>query len=399
MIIKINKTGIYFFTLIAFVMSTFFQTTSGFHIRAGFAAIIVGVLVMMSDTIKLNYNIIMVWSLNILFVIGCLMPRDNFSVDLYYFSIRNIIISLFCITGNFLIAAYLMRYVDRKYITMLFYLTFLISVIRVLTSYSSDALIEGIRGKVRLGNEIYDINAMGMFFSILALFFIFRVVSDSKYKRLEMIFCAVCVVLGLTSGSRKAFLIFLIGVVGIFFRNNGFKFNKYLTMGVTAIVIFIIIGCFQGGDAIASLFSSIINVFTGKEKSISDITRRGMIKYGLQNWTEYPLAGHGMNMYGVLSPYKVYAHNNYIEILFDYGMIGLILFYLPRIIVMVATAKYAGKHRDDEYAWFMFVILFTLLLSDVACVSYISDIQFPFWLACAFLDKGEEEKLKGYSNG
>ena len=64
--------------------------------------------------------------------------------------------------------------------------------------------------------------------------------------------------------------------------------------------------------------------------------REKMVSVGLQLWAQQPIIGHGAGQFSSLSGFRAYAHNNYVELLANDGIIGLVLYYiLPAAMLFI----------------------------------------------------------------
>jgi len=94
-------------------------------------------------------------------------------------------------------------------------------------------------------------------------------------------------------------------------------------------------------------------------------TRTEMIHQGLQLWKQAPLFGNGLDAFGGLSGQGTYAHNNYVELLCDIGLIGTLLFYALYVQLLIRAAR--APRWLGVYCG-IFVLM--LLLVDFGYVSY-----------------------------
>lgn len=94
-------------------------------------------------------------------------------------------------------------------------------------------------------------------------------------------------------------------------------------------------------------------------------TRTEMIQQGLQLWKQSPLFGNGLDAFQGLSGQGTYAHNNYVELLCDIGLIGTLLFYALYAQVLVRAAR-----APRLLGLYCGVFVLMLLLADFGYVSY-----------------------------
>jgi O-antigen ligase len=94
-------------------------------------------------------------------------------------------------------------------------------------------------------------------------------------------------------------------------------------------------------------------------------TRTEMIQQGFQLWKQSPLFGNGLDAFGGLSGQGTYAHNNYVELLCDIGLIGTLLFYALYAQVLIRTVR-----APRSLGIYCGVFILMLLLADFGYVSY-----------------------------
>ena len=77
-----------------------------------------------------------------------------------------------------------------------------------------------------------------------------------------------------------------------------------------------------------------------------------MIQYGMDYFKERPLLGHGIENFRYLYAQEVgketYSHNNYIELLVNNGIVGLLLYYSFYISVILKANDRRRKSKSLE---------------------------------------------------
>ena len=105
----------------------------------------------------------------------------------------------------------------------------------------------------------------------------------------------------------------------------------------------------------------------------STVERARFIKKGLSLIAEAPIFGKGLDTFRWLSGEGTYAHNNLIEIGVALGLVGIVLYYGFHLSILRAAAR---LRRTDDFVWrFIVIAVPTLLLLDVAVVSYASKLS------------------------
>jgi O-antigen ligase len=132
---------------------------------------------------------------------------------------------------------------------------------------------------------------------------------------------------------------------------------------------------------------SVFDRFLGMYDTLSDNSasedastsqRSDLITEGIRLWSERPLVGRGPGQYAWVNKveYGVYSHNNFIEILVNFGLLGFLIFYSVHIYLLRKLFKLKKmKQRNNEVNWLL-VMLFSLLIIDCTFVTYYNKIYF-----------------------
>ncbi|MGD8189489.1 O-antigen ligase family protein [Brevibacillus ginsengisoli] len=112
-------------------------------------------------------------------------------------------------------------------------------------------------------------------------------------------------------------------------------------------------------------------------ENTSGTTRLAMIEEALAVWVEHPYFGVGIDQFRVVGTYGTYSHNNYAEMLADFGLFGTLLFYLTKLLLFLLCV--IRLFRDSRYL-LIFLMIVNSLLWDVALVSY---MEKSAWLMTA----------------
>lgn len=121
------------------------------------------------------------------------------------------------------------------------------------------------------------------------------------------------------------------------------------------------------------------NSITGKgEVDASTLERQALGRAAMQVFYEHPVYGVGLNGFrftpGAFSRGKrLYAHNNYKELLADLGIIGTSIYYYIYAVIVFIDIKLLKKSLEAKILLLLAVML---LILDIGMVSYMSsDIQ------------------------
>ncbi|WP_119066650.1 O-antigen ligase family protein [Aggregatilinea lenta] len=173
------------------------------------------------------------------------------------------------------------------------------------------------------------------------------------------------------SGSRKG----MIGVVLIF----GFYWGIMLILNGRrhpGQIILFLLGIVVAYIAISWLIanSPFGDRLLGYRDEPSFLVRENLFDYSLEHWEQSPIIGHGAKQFTAIYERDfgivTYSHSNYLEILVNNGVVGLLIFYSFYALIAI---KYAGAflaHRATvgDMAW-AFTLIALFLMWDFAMVS------------------------------
>ena len=241
--------------------------------------------------------------------------------------------------------------------------------------YGLPVIFSSIQIGERLGREICGINPFGMYASltVVACLYLARI----KGKWWYYLLIVLPLLLVVASSSRKALLL-VFGAFIYFFAAQ--KLQKSFAKGILIIGVIVV-----GVVLILQLpaFEQIwmrLQIFfetTVQGSASSDAStkmRFRLIEVGLQFFKANPLFGRGTNAFRWLaSTYftnaELSAHNNYIDVLTNFGLIGFVLYYIPILSLIVKMFK--GLIREIPVFYFgAFFVLVSFVLLDMSYVSY-----------------------------
>ncbi len=240
--------------------------------------------------------------------------------------------------------------------------------------------------------------SFGMNENMVALFFLipfcFALTELREKKHIIINLAAViisCIAI-LLSGSKKAlFAVFLFGIIFYWCKSAGITKK----MKIVLISIGAVIAAYQLIMRIPLLYNIIglrieAMFLTFQTKSFgntgaSTAERGDMIRYAMKFFVSSPLFGHGINtfksMYGQITGHFAYAHNNYVELLADLGMVGFLLYYSLhfKLLRRIKTMNMDLRRECAEFIAILGVVLFF----DIAMVTYY-DTRIIMLLAIVF---------------
>jgi O-antigen ligase len=239
--------------------------------------------------------------------------------------------------------------------------------------------VEIIRNQESFGNEVNQINSFG-FYMVIAFMGSLGIYLHNKNK-IYILYSILFIFFGIITGSRKALFLFIfILIMGIVFLTKN-RLKTFALFTVLLSIIYFGLNLFNLVPSIARTASLIDAILADGNIDGSTQTRLQMIDFGFKIFLERPIFGFGpdqyrflyKNSFGISRP----SHNNYIELLVNYGLIGFISYYFFLIVII---KKFLGiKTIKGSFVIILIIILF---FNDLTTVS----IAFKFnWILLGFL--------------
>ena len=272
-------------------------------------------------------------------------------------------------------------------------------------------LVNGFFAFLNSRGKEFNINGHAFMGTIGIVVCFFFIVNSSKYdvnKNLYKVLLAICSVLTFLTFNRTCYLLvgtlFLIYVV--ITRKNAL--SAIVSVAVVVVVVLLLYNLLIKVDFLYDLIGrrlqTAINGVLGivEEIDASTQTRMGLIEKGLKWFSEKPWFGYGLDgfrsmhwdVYGD-SSMAYYAHNNFIELLVDLGLVGFILYYSLYVYIFVKGLK-ALKNKTKTSKFF-FALFIALVVSEYARITYyVPHAQFAIMLCLFGLTQlnDKEEKVQ-----
>lgn len=237
---------------------------------------------------------------------------------------------------------------------------------------------------VSRSNSDINVNTIGMVSGIscsLAIYF-YKFDQELKSRYLMLFLAGLFMFVILLTASRKS-LVIPIAVYSIFRLVNGN--NKRLIFNIIFIFIISITAVWAVlnipilFDMIGYRVDGMMNGFIGEDEDMDESThtRMQLIEFGMMYFPERPWFGYGIcNFRALYESYlpgriALYAHNNYIELLVDLGVVGLALYYIFYLFLLVKLYEFAKKYHDSLASLF-FAIIITLVVIQYGFVAFYS---------------------------
>lgn len=273
-------------------------------------------------------------------------------------------------------------------------------IVLVLTDNLRDSSETGRLGQDLAGNA----NVFAMMLMVSAIYAIWRFFTSKRIIG-KLIFTAA---LGITyigmllSGGRKYVVVPLIFAYILMLSKNDKKGKKHILRSTAVIAVLLVSGYFLimrvpvFYEVIGQRFEGAFALFDSSyEMDGSTRARQEMIEYGFSQWKKQPVWGYGFDSFKDYNALYVtgnlyYSHNNFIELLFNQGVIGFIAYYALYIYLFVKALK---SKADSLNKGFIFGSLLSILFFEYFGVTYYTTpIQILLFFAYYNLSVGEKSE-------
>ena len=197
-------------------------------------------------------------------------------------------------------------------------------------------------GERRIGGVVNNENAIGLFLAEGVLACLLFLVTGKRRKIVKIGLITgmiILLVMTLLTGSRKATVFVGLGItlfLLMFFRKERW-WKKFLLIVLLVVAIIVTLNLLKSIPAFSTIFTRFELLFEGLLQGSStyrtDKVRADMISAGLAAFWENPIFGNGTGYSYRL--FDTYSHNNYVELLMNYGLIGFLIYYVPYAILLV----------------------------------------------------------------
>lgn len=319
-----------------------------------------------------------IWSMGFAFlaIISTTYAPDKSAAMRWAVSIVQVVIF-----GN-LIVPYFRDGQRNVHIFLVSYLVSLVALgIRVLLSAPLEQLMS-----TRLGESIgVNANLMGFLFVIGAHISLYYSIVERKWSVLP-IFLLFSVV-SLFSGSRRAIFILLVGIVLLFILSSKKPIHILLALFVSALfVIGFVFLSFHWEplrEILGVRIQSLLSIFQGGTGDGSTITRINMVKTGIEMFYQKPIIGWGLHAFTDTTSFATYSHNNYIEVLVTWGIVGFVWYYSFWLFVVMNGIKLLVRLEHSHLISLSVTLLLLFFIDDFGVVRFYNEIS-HFFLALGF---------------
>ena len=185
--------------------------------------------------------------------------------------------------------------------------------------------------------------------------------------------------MGLFSGSKKSLLLLIV----VAFLLIALKEKKKIVLRtIWAVIIVGAAGFVLYRLGVMNLVLRRFNdALSGTDVSTND--RQLFIEFGIEKFKERPLLGYGIEHFGLLfeQAYGVIepSHNNYIQLLTSFGLVGLFLWYGAYIYFFVVGVK---NFYTNNIAPILVLISVMTLVNDITTTTLINKFTYILLALC-----------------
>ena len=252
--------------------------------------------------------------------------------------------------------------------------------------YGVSGILSMMNGGSRLGNDFTNANSIGLIatVSLIIQFYYFL----QKTNNYSLIFTIPTFLMLVVSQSRKATVMFVVGIVYLTMTNSEDKrISRKLRNIIIGIVLFGImlyaLSKFEIFSGVFSRFQTYFQSLNGsRETNIRDIYRQ----IGISQFKKNPIFGIGMGNSAELlvnsGQRRTYLHDNFVEILSSGGIIGFIIYYSMYFIPMIKLIR--NRNIDKKCTNLCIILLILVTIMDYGMVTYFDKQQY-IYLMCFFL--------------
>lgn len=372
MSLSIKKHDIAGYAIIIYILAYMLAPSSG-HISVQISRVLlVGIMVLYfirKNEVNISAWKYILWAI-VLLAWMCFCAFKAYSRSQAFDYVLTVAYVLIC---NSLIALYVP---DHKYFIETILITLIYGAIfKALLVYIPEGFLVFLNSRGTEGVSANTIGYYSAFGAAIALYF-----ALNKRRRVYYLLFAINLIFMILSASRKAFLFLGIplAVMLILSSKNSAKIIRniiiVILMGLIALLLLFNVDFLY--ELVGNRLETMINGFLGVgEVDASTLTRLSLIEYGIEWFKDSIWYGYGGGNFvlfsaamGINSGEGYYAHNNYVEMLVDFGVIGFIIFYLLHFVLIVAFFKQYQKGLNLNSL--MFGLLIAILVCDYGMVTY-----------------------------
>ncbi len=217
-------------------------------------------------------------------------------------------------------------------------------------------------------------NTIGMILTVTTL--VTAYFAYYEKQRLYYLFTFIQFAAAVLTSSRKTVIAVCIGfIMLIFLKDKSFKLLLRMLFAVGAVVgvFYAIMNIPELYAAIGYRFESMFDYLMQNDVDNSLFMRQTFIDAAKQFFFEHPLVGSGAHSFSQMivdiAGKSTYAHNNYYEVLVDFGLIGFAIYYSMYAYLVIKLIRPVFKEGNNT-AKLMLTLMAVILVSEYGIVLY-----------------------------
>jgi O-antigen ligase len=243
----------------------------------------------------------------------------------------------------------------------------------------------------------YNTNDVGLALSICFIISFYK--AFVKGKHLMYILSAVSFLTAILTSSRKALFMCVLSIIMIVafnYRAKNYVLRLLISICLVILSVILIYEIPQLYQSIGVRLDSMISFFMNDKNSDSSLAlRETYINLAKSFFFEKPVIGHGINNFGYLNRLMgnifTYAHNNYLEIAADLGVVGLVVYYWFYLYLLIRLIKQTLNGHKTALLYLPLILL--LVIFEYGMVNYYK-MQVHLVIASAFAATTVNEKAE-----
>ncbi len=265
---------------------------------------------------------------------------------------------------------------------------FYLAVIAAIVFFGPSQLISIMKNSDRIsGDSSIDRNSIGMT-AAYAIVINAYILIYKKNLHFTDLLSVPALFLIIATGSRKALLIVVGGIMAIFLLKNWSNRSKILSalkiLAVMALIVLLLIPISQLPifSNMMDRMNDIITALNGTNyvRGNTAWLRLEYISLGMSLFRENPILGIGIGNANVYTQATYghfhYLHNNYVELLACGGLTGAVIYYSIYAYILWTFWK-CRKYRNEQYD-ICLIILLVRLVMDYGLVSFYGKLSYIF---------------------
>ncbi len=199
------------------------------------------------------------------------------------------------------------------------------------------------------------------------------------------------------TGSRKGTLMAVMGMMlSMMLRSKApikFLRNVFIALGALAVFFVIVTQVPAFNRVLGRRLMLIVNLLKGDSYVGNSIGNRlNFARIGIDLFKERPLLGYGIGSFATVSGTKLYAHNNYVQLLVDLGIAGTLVYYTAYVYNIAGMLRLLRKEKELSSMLLAFALMIVLL--ELTLVSFQNDyVQLIIALTCAHIRIANKKPL------